>query len=83
MNNKLYVGNIPYPATEADLKQVFSKIGLVAKVGIVKDQRRRSRGYGFVEMSNLNEAREAVEKLNGHTLNIASAERNLYVVFSV
>ena len=82
MNNKLYVGNIPYPATEADLKQVFAKVGLVAKTEIVKDQRGRSRGYGFVEMSNLSEAREAAEKLNGQTINVDGAERNLYVNFA-
>jgi len=79
MNNRLFVGNLPYPASENDLKAVFAKAGLVAKVEIIKDQRGRSKGYGFVEMSNQTEAKEAIRKLNLYTLNVDGAERNLLV----
>ena len=82
MNNRLFVANLPYPATEADLKPIFQKIGLVVKVDIIKDQRNHSRGYGFVEMSNQTEAQEAIEKLNFHTLNVGGAERNLYIALA-
>lgn len=82
MNNRLFVGNIPYPANENDLKKIFAKVGLVAKVQIIKDQRGHSRGYGFVEMSNQTEAQTAIDQLHGFTLAVDGSERNLHVVYS-
>lgn len=80
--NRLFVANLPYPATEADLKPLFQKVGLVAKVEIVKDQRGHSRGYGFVEMSNQTEAQTAIKKFNLYPLNVDGAERNLFVTLA-
>ena len=82
MTNKIYVANLPYPASEFDLKKVFSKVGLVSKITVIKDARGRSKGYGFVEMSNQTEAKNAVNQLNGYTLNVDRAERNLYVTYA-
>lgn len=80
--NRLFVANLPYPASESDLKPIFQKVGLVAKVEIVKDQRGHSRGYGFIQMSNQTEAQTAIEKLNSYTLNVNGAERNLFVALA-
>jgi len=79
MNNRLFVGNLPYPASVDDLKPLFAKVGLVAKIEILKDHRGQSKGYGFVTMSNQDEAAAAIEKLNGNTLKVNGAERNLYL----
>jgi len=79
MANTLFVGNLPYQATEANLKTLFTTIGLVTKVELVKDRRGRSLGYGFVTMSNQTEARQALTKLNNYPLKINSAKRNLHL----
>jgi nucleolin len=79
MNNRLFVGNLPYPAAVAHLKPLFAKVGLVAQVEILKDSRGRSKGYGFVTMSNQDEAAVAIEKLNGYPLNVSGSERNLHI----
>ncbi|MFL5341033.1 MAG: RNA recognition motif domain-containing protein [Gemmataceae bacterium] len=64
MMKNLYVGNLPFSTTEDDLKQEFSKHGTVTSTQIVKDRETgRSRGFGFVEMSDGAEA--AVTALNG------------------
>jgi cold-inducible RNA-binding protein len=65
---KLYVGNLPYSTTDADLKDLFSKAGEVAKADIVMDKMSRtprSRGFGFVEMVNDAEADAAIDMFNG------------------
>jgi len=59
-SNKLYVGNLSYSATSAQLEQLFSQYGKVANVNIIGD-----KGFGFVEMSNANEAQTAKDELNG------------------
>jgi len=65
MNSKIYVGNLPPQATEADLKNHFSKAGDVASVKIMKDQQSgQSRGFGFIEMSTRREAQKAVSMFN-------------------
>lgn len=66
MSTKLYVGNLPFSMNEDDLKELFSSVGKVFTVKIVTNhQDGRSRGYGFVEMSNGFEADQAVTQLNG------------------
>jgi cold-inducible RNA-binding protein len=61
----IYVGNLSYTATEADLQQAFSQHGEVASVNIVKDRETgRPRGFAFVEMPNGNEAATAIKELN-------------------
>ncbi len=65
MNKKVYVANLPYQATEPELKALFSKAGSVMSVKIVKDrQTGQPRGIAFVEMSTQWEGRRAVSMLN-------------------
>lgn len=65
MNKKVYVANLPLQATEAEIRDFFSKAGSVMSVKIVKDrQTGRPRGIAFVEMSTQWEGRKAVSMLN-------------------
>ncbi|MFO0923517.1 MAG: RNA-binding protein [Pirellulales bacterium] len=65
----IYVGNLSFRATEADLSDAFSQYGDVSKVSIIMDRETgRSRGFGFVEMSNSNEARAAIQGLDQSNL---------------
>lgn len=66
----IYVGNLPFGATEDELKQAFSAYGQVASVSIIKDKfSGESRGFGFVEMPAKAEADAAIAGLNGTELN--------------
>lgn len=63
---KLYVGNLPFSTDDQSLRQLFETKGAVSSAQVVIDRETgRSRGFGFVEMSNDNEATEAVNSLNG------------------
>ncbi len=65
MAKKLFVGGIPYSSTEDALRALFGKIGTVESVAIITDRMTgRSKGFGFVEMSNDDEATKAIETLN-------------------
>lgn len=66
MGNKLYVGNLPYSVRDDDLQQAFSAFGEVgsAKVMMERDT-GRSKGFGFVEMGNDEQAQAAIEGMNG------------------
>ncbi len=69
MNNKLYVGGLPYATTEADLRGLFSEHGTVESVRVITDRDTgRSKGFGFVEMASQAEAEAAIEKLNDSDL---------------
>ncbi|MGB7576168.1 MAG: RNA-binding protein [Thermodesulfobacteriota bacterium] len=69
MNLKLYVGNLPFGASEEDLRKLFSEAGAVQSVKIVTDSYSgRSRGFGFVEMTSQEEAEKAISLVNGKTL---------------
>ena len=62
---KLYVGNLPFSATEDSLKALFAPHGTVEKVSLITDRDTgRPRGFGFVEMSNADASR-AMQALNG------------------
>ncbi len=62
----LYVGNIPYSMKEDDIKTVFEEFGAVVSVKIIFDRAtRRSKGYGFVEMENDEQAEAAMKELDG------------------
>jgi len=62
----LYVGNLPHSTTESQLRSAFEAHGAVEKVTIVTDRDTgRSRGFGFVEMTNATDADEAISALNG------------------
>ncbi len=66
MNKKLYVGNLPYSTTDSELRALFESAGEVADVTIIIDKETgRSRGFGFVEMTNDDGAQEAIRKYNG------------------
>jgi len=63
---KMYVGNIPYNATEEDLRELFSPYGEIVSLKIIQDQDTgRSKGFGFIEMAEEKDARKAIEELNG------------------
>ena len=64
MGKKLYVGNLGYNVTSADLQQLFAPHGTVQSAQVVEDA-GRSKGFGFVEMSSDEEARKAIAALNG------------------
>ena len=65
----IYVGNIPYAATENDLEELFGEYGPVATVRIIRDRYDgRSKGFGFVEMENRADGDQAIAALNGHKM---------------
>jgi len=62
----IYVGNLPYSTTDAKLQEVFGAYRSVDQAKVVVDRTTgRSRGFGFVEMTNDDEGRAAIEALNG------------------
>jgi RNA recognition motif-containing protein len=66
MGNKLYVGNLPFSATDDSLRELFSQSGNVTSATIITDRDTgRSKGFGFVEMSSDSEASDAITKFNG------------------
>ena len=79
MGKKLYVGNLGYDMTEADLSELFAEHGTVESTAIIMDKGTgRSKGFGFVEMSSEEEAQAAIAALNGsdysgHALNVNEA----------
>lgn len=72
----IYVANVNFRATEEELKNLFAQYGEVSSVKILKDREtNRSRGFGFVEMPDDDQARTAINSLNGSEFN----QRNLVV----
>jgi RNA recognition motif-containing protein len=68
MSQKLYVGNLPFGASEETLKNLFAEAGTVESVKIITDTYSgRSRGFGFVEMASKEEGEKAISLLNGKT----------------
>lgn len=66
MGKKLYVGNLPFSATDQTLMDTFSQCGKVESAKIITDRDSgRSKGFGFVEMSSDEEAQTAISKFNG------------------
>jgi len=69
MAAKLFVGNLEYTVNSDDLKGHFSTIGTVVDAVVISDRMTgRSRGFGFVEFSSDEEAKQAIEKLNNSEL---------------
>lgn len=61
----IYVGNLPYNVVEEDLREIFEEYGEVSTVKIISDKLTgRSKGFGFVEMDDDQEAKKAIEELN-------------------
>ncbi|MCR4287660.1 MAG: RNA-binding protein [Deltaproteobacteria bacterium] len=75
MAKKLYVGNLSYKTSEDDLREAFAAAGEIQSVKIITDETGRSKGFGFIEMANDEEAAKAISTLNGSTL----MERSLIV----
>ena len=66
LGKKLYVGNLPFTASENELRQLFEKHGSVESVAIIMDRETgRPRGFGFVEMADSNGAGAAIQALDG------------------
>jgi RNA recognition motif-containing protein len=65
----IYVGNVPYAATETDLEELFGEYGPVATATIIRDRYDgRSKGFGFVEMENQEDGERAIEALDGQDM---------------
>lgn len=66
---RIYVGGLPYQTSDQDLVDLFGQVGEVVSATVIIDRDSgRSKGFGFVEMSNDQDARNAIAKLNGTTL---------------
>ena len=80
MGSKIYVGGLPYSATESELTDLFSAHGTVESVNVITDKfTGQSRGFGFVEMATKEEAQAAIAALNstelgGRTLTVNEAK---------
>jgi RNA recognition motif-containing protein len=67
LGKKLYVGNLSYGVTRADLEPMFAAFGAVRSADVIADRDTgRSKGFGFVEMGTDQEAQAAIQGLNGH-----------------
>ncbi len=66
MGTRLFVGNLPFSATEGDVLDLFKEMGEVTSCELIMDKMtNRSRGFAFVEMSSQDDAKKAVEEYNG------------------
>ena len=73
----IYVGNIHYTLNEEDVKRIFEVLGKVDAIKIIRDKKTgKSKGFGFLDMSNKKEAMESIKTLDGKTV----AGRNLRVL---
>ena len=69
MEIKLYVGNLPYSATEEDLRTMFAQAGEVKSVAVIKDRDSgTSKGFGFIEMGTQEEAQKAISTFDGYSM---------------
>jgi len=65
MEKKLYVGNLPYSATDASLNEMFATCGEVVSVKVITDaETGRSKGFGFIEMATTDGAQKAIEQFD-------------------
>lgn len=68
--NKLYVGNLDYGVTTDQLREHFAQVGAVVDAVVISDKYSgRSKGFGFVEFQNPEDAKKAIEEFNGKELN--------------
>jgi cold-inducible RNA-binding protein len=78
MDNKLYVGNLPFSTTEEELRTMFAQAGNVVSVSLIKDRDTgRSRGFAFVEFTTQAEAEKAVSLFNNTPLDNRTLKVNL------
>jgi RNA recognition motif-containing protein len=70
MSMKLYVGNLSFQTSSADLQELFATAGTVESANVVEDRDTgRSRGFGFVEMASREEGEAAIQQFNGKEFN--------------
>jgi RNA recognition motif-containing protein len=80
MNNKIYVGNLNYNTSEDDLRNTFSEYGTIESVNIITDRfSGQSKGFGFIEMGDADEAKRAIDamdqqELGGRSLKVNEAK---------
>jgi RNA recognition motif-containing protein len=75
---KIYVGNLSYSTTEDDIRKAFGQFGTVDSADVIMDRGTgRSKGFGFVEMSNDTEGQAAIDALNGKDLDGRSLNVNV------
>jgi cold-inducible RNA-binding protein len=76
MTKKLYVGNLSYNTTEAQIRELFTQVGEIDSISLITDRETgRAKGFGFVEMNTEEGAQEAIKRFNGYSLD----DRNLTV----
>ncbi|MBZ0281826.1 MAG: RNA-binding protein [Anaerolineae bacterium] len=69
MAKKLYVGNLSYDVTEAQIRELFAPLGEITEVSVIMDRDTgKSKGFAFVQMVEDNAANEAIRRFNGHSL---------------
>jgi RNA recognition motif-containing protein len=69
MSQKLYVGNLSFGTSEAQVRDLFAQVGEVDEVTLITDRDTgRTKGFGFVVMNNAEQAQEAIKRFNGYTL---------------
>ena len=69
MATKLYIGNLSYDTTQADLEELFAEVGTVESANVITDKfSGQSRGFGFVEMASGEEAQAAIKQFDGYDL---------------
>jgi RNA recognition motif-containing protein len=69
MDNKLYVGNLPYSYRDSDLQDAFTEFGEVSSANVAMERDTgRSRGFGFVQMATVEQAQAAIEGMNGKAI---------------
>jgi RNA recognition motif-containing protein len=69
VSKKIYIGNLPFSSTEADLQDLFGRHGAVESVAVITDRETgRPRGFAFVEMENASDAADAIRALDGSDL---------------
>lgn len=69
MSKRLYVGGLPYSATDADLEKLFASAGTITSVSVITDRYTgQAKGFGFVEMESDAQADAAIKSLNGTTM---------------
>ena len=69
MAKKLYVGNLSYDVTEAQIRELFAQVGELTEVSLIMDRDTgRSKGFAFVQMADDSAAFDAIRRFNGHTI---------------
>jgi cold-inducible RNA-binding protein len=69
MAKKLYVGNLSYDTTEAQIRELFAQVGEITEINMITDRDTgRPKGFAFVQMSSDEAAQDAIRRFNGHQL---------------